>query len=276
MVNGLPLITIIVPTRNEERNIGRCLSSVLSQNYPRKLLEIILIDNHSEDRTVELAQNYGAKVYIKGPERNVQRDYGVQQSNGKYLMFIDADMELENSIVKDAVEKCESNGYEAVILPEVSEGEGFWANCRKLEKKSFLNDNMMETPNRFIKREVYVSVGGYDKTLIVGEDFDLGDRIKEAGYKVGRVKSFIRHHETRTFWEMIKKHYYYGKEMKKYLRKSKGKGLRRFFIIRTAYVKSFKIFIKEPVHCLGLIVMKLTQYFAAGLGFGKAIIGGII
>lgn len=270
MNSDLPLVSVIVPTRNEEKNIERCLASIFNQDYSLERLEVIVVDNNSDDRTIELACRYNTRTFIKGPERNLQREYGVEQSNGDYLMFIDADMELESSLIREATASCEGEGYGAMILPEVSVGDGFWANCRKLEKRSFLNDAMMETPNRFIKREVYQSVGGYDKTLIVGEDFDLGDRIKESRYKVGRVKSFIRHHETRTFWQTVRKHYYYGKEMKKYLRKSRGVGVRRFFIIRPAYIRNFKLFASDPVHSVGLVVMKLVQYLAAGLGFCRA------
>jgi glycosyltransferase involved in cell wall biosynthesis len=230
------------------------------------------VDNYSEDRTVELAQKYDVAVYLMGPERNIQRDYGAQQSNGSYLMFIDADMELESSLIKEAVTKCENEGYDALILPLALEGEGFWTECVKLEKESFLNDDMMEAPNRFMKREVYTAVGGYDRTLIVGEDFDLGDRIKERGYKVGRVTSFVRYRDTRTFWQMVKKHYYYGKEMKKYLRKSKGKGVKRFFIIRQAYIKNIHLFARDPVHSAGLVIMKCIQYLAASVGLARSML----
>lgn len=266
MNSRLPLISIVVPTRNEERNIDRCLASIFSQDYPRELLEVIVVDNYSDDRTVELAQRYDTLRYLKGPERNIQRRYGAEQSIGDYLMFIDADMDIDSSLIREAVERCLSEGYDAMILPLICVGGGFWANCTKLEKESFLNDDMMETPNRFIGREVYFAVGGYDDTLIVGEDFDLGDRIKERGYSVGRLKSLTRYHEDRTFWQMVRKHYYYGQEMKKYLKKSKSKGIRRFFIIRPAYIRNFRLFAKDPIHGAGLLAMKLAQYFAALIG----------
>ena len=63
-----PLVSVIIPTKNEERNIVRCLKSVKNQDYNlpagRQGVEIIIIDNRSTDRTVELARPYTKKVII--------------------------------------------------------------------------------------------------------------------------------------------------------------------------------------------------------------------
>ena len=51
-----PLISIIIPTLNEEENMKRCLHSIFSQSYPRKYLEVIVVDNYSEDNTLKIAK----------------------------------------------------------------------------------------------------------------------------------------------------------------------------------------------------------------------------
>jgi glycosyltransferase involved in cell wall biosynthesis len=63
---GLPLVTVVITTRNEEKNIGLCLKSVQSQSWPK--VEVIVVDNGSEDRTKEIAYLYTNLVYDKGPE----------------------------------------------------------------------------------------------------------------------------------------------------------------------------------------------------------------
>lgn len=272
MKHSLPLVSIVIPTYNEEKNIERCLASILNQNYPQDLLEVIVVDNYSTNGTVEKTRKYKAVLLQRGNERNIQRNIGAKKSKGSYLMFIDADMELEKRLVREAVEKCVSEGYDAVILPEISVGQGFWANCRKLEKECYLGDELMETPNRFIKKDAYQDVGGYDVNLIAGEDFDLGDRLKKKGYKIGRVDAFIRHHEVRSFAQMIRKHFYYGKEMRKYFKKSRMIGVKRFFIVRPAYLRNWRLFVRDPVHGLGLIIMKFFQYVAGSLGLLSSIV----
>jgi len=182
-------------------------------------------------------------------------------------MFIDADMELNKGLIEEAVKKCEEEGYDALILPEKGAGKGFWAKCQALEKKCYLGDELMETPNRFIRRDVYRKVGGYDSNLIVGEDFDLGDKIFRAEFRVGRIKSFIDHYERTSFWQLLKKKYYYGKEMPEYFKKSGAIGVKRFSLFRSAYFRNWRLFIKDPIHGFGVVLMKTLQWLIGGIGY---------
>lgn len=63
---SVPLVSVVITTKNEEKNIEYCLESVRHQTW--KHLEIIVIDNSSIDATVQIARKYTEKVYIKGPE----------------------------------------------------------------------------------------------------------------------------------------------------------------------------------------------------------------
>mgnify|MGYP003352745261 FL=1 len=51
-------VSIIIPARNEEDNIGRCLESILAQDYPMEMMEIIVVDDQSDDRTVEIVNSF--------------------------------------------------------------------------------------------------------------------------------------------------------------------------------------------------------------------------
>jgi len=130
-----------------------------------------------------------------------------------------------------------------------------------------LGDELMETPNRFIRRDVYRKVGGYDSNLIVGEDFDLGDKIFRAEFRVGRIKSFIDHYERTSFWQLLKKKYYYGKEMPEYFKKSGAIGVKRFSLFRSAYFRNWRLFIKDPIHGFGVVLMKTLQWLIGGIGY---------
>ena len=85
MNTNLPLVSIIVTTRNEEKNIGSCLEAVKKQDYPGDKIEIIVVDNKSKDLTKEIAAKYTAQIYDKGPERSAQRNLGAQKSSGTYI-----------------------------------------------------------------------------------------------------------------------------------------------------------------------------------------------
>ena len=81
-----PVVSVIVTTKNEEKNIGACLESLAQQSMPP--LEMIVVDNYSQDKTTEITQEYGAKVFQLGPERSAQRNYGVEKAQGKYILYL--------------------------------------------------------------------------------------------------------------------------------------------------------------------------------------------
>jgi glycosyltransferase involved in cell wall biosynthesis len=98
-----PLVSVVLTTKNEEKNIYRCLQSIQSQTY--KNLEIIVVDNYSEDQTIKIAKEFTSKIFLKGPERSAQRNYGmIDVAKGIFVIYIDADMILSNrcwSVFKD-------------------------------------------------------------------------------------------------------------------------------------------------------------------------------
>ncbi len=91
----LPLVSIVVPTLEEENNIGRCLESLLKLDYPRK--EIIVSDGGSQDRTVEIAKKFSVKIIVDShlPKGWIGKSYGCQiaykEAKGDILLFTDAD-----------------------------------------------------------------------------------------------------------------------------------------------------------------------------------------
>ena len=100
-----PLVSVVITTKNEEKNIENCLKSILKQTYPRDKIEIIVVDNNSTDRTKEIARRYTDKVYNKGPERSAQRNFGAKQAKGEYYLYLDADMILSPNVISECVEK---------------------------------------------------------------------------------------------------------------------------------------------------------------------------
>src|SRR3990167_6811447 len=73
-----PLVSVIVPTYNEQENIGRCLGSILAQNY--KKIEVIIVDNFFIIKTLQIAQKYTSNCFRFGNERSAQRNFGAQKA----------------------------------------------------------------------------------------------------------------------------------------------------------------------------------------------------
>jgi glycosyltransferase involved in cell wall biosynthesis len=85
-----PLVSVIVPTRNNAGTIAACLNSIRKQSY--RQIELIVVDNGSNDDTLNIAKKYADAVYTHGPERSAQRNYGAKRSKGAYVLIVDSDI----------------------------------------------------------------------------------------------------------------------------------------------------------------------------------------
>lgn len=252
-------VSIIIPTKNEEKNIGLCLKSLQTQTY--KSVEMIVVDNFSSDKTEEIAQKFGVKVFQKGPERSSQRNFGAQKAIGNIFFFIDADMEIEKEVVAQAVSLLDMDKETAaIVVPEISSGTGYWAQVRALERSCYLNEPGIEAA-RIFRKEAFIKIGGFDKNLIAAEDWDLTVRIKKMG-KIGRTSGKIIHHEDElSLIKHLQKKFYYAKNIKYYARKhpdvfKKQTGIPRIFI----FARHWKSFLKDPLHAPGVIILKFLEY----------------
>jgi glycosyltransferase involved in cell wall biosynthesis len=258
------VVSVVVPTRNSESTIDRCLKSICKQTYQN--IEVIVIDNYSKDKTREIAQKY-AKVLLYGPERSSQRNYGARSARGNYLLFIDSDMELSSTVVEDCVNATVRNHLNAVVVPEVSFGEGFWTRCKALERSCYVGDDTIEAA-RFFGKDDFFSVGCFDEEMIGQEDWDLNVRINQAGFRISRIKSFIMHNEGRLSLQktMIKKRNY-GKTLRIYTKKHPKEASTQLTIIRPAFIRNWRKLAKDPVHASGMILMKFCEFGAGWIGF---------
>jgi len=210
---NIPLVSVLVTTKNEEKNIESCLQSIKNQTF--KNIELIVVDNFSIDKTAELSKKYGAKVYLKGNERSAQRNYGVQVAQGKYLIYLDADMILSPAVIEECVTKCERDNIEALYVPERIVGDGLWIKVRDFER-SFYTGTVIDAV-RFVQRDLFLQVGGFDETLVGPEDWDFDRRIRKIG-RIGVAITPLYHNEGRfSINRYLKKKVYYIEGIQKYL-----------------------------------------------------------
>lgn len=116
MLNRNIKVSVIITTKNEERNIEHCLSSIKNQCYPKEYIETIVIDNNSTDLSKEIARSFTDKVFNCGPERSTQRNFGVNKASSEYILYLDADMALSDSVVAECVKNCEEKGLVALYI----------------------------------------------------------------------------------------------------------------------------------------------------------------
>jgi glycosyltransferase involved in cell wall biosynthesis len=261
------LVSIIIPAYNSEETLAKCLESVKKQTY--KTIEIIVVDKFSKDRTVDIAKKYGVKIFqIKAKERTEQVNFGIKNSKGKYVYRIDSDFVLEPTVIEEAVNKCEKEDYDAIAIHNTSDPTiSFWSKVRKFERDCYKDDEL-NIAARFFRKEVFDSIGGFDESLVSGEDYDFHNRLLRKNFKVGRINAQEVHiGEPKSLWEVAKKHYYYGKTLVKFIRKKEYRGMKQLSPIRPAFIRHWKKFIKQPILTLGFIIYQFVRYISGGLGY---------
>ncbi len=263
-----PLVSVIIPTKNNTRTIEKCLQSIKNQTY--KNIEIIVVDNHSSDGTLEIAKKFTNKVFTEGPERNIQRRYAVNKAAGNYLFFVDSDMYLSPKVVVECLNQVYKKHVAGVYIPEESIGTGFWTNCKRLERSFYIDIPWMNAA-RFFSKHVYTQAGGYDKSLVSGEDWDLSQKIEKIG-RVSHTSSMILHDEGKiSLIKTIQKKLYYAKKFPAYLKQNKYTNhtakqtsiLARYWIFFRNPQKLFR----NPVLGLGMLFMKTCEFIFGAIGF---------
>lgn len=251
-----PLVSVIIPTRNSERTLDKCLASIKNQSY--KNIETIVVDNNSADRTKEIAKQYTDKIFNFGPERSAQRNFGAIQAKGEYLLIHDSDIYFNADSVKECVKLAEKENCDSIILPEKSIGTGFWTRVKAFERSFYVGNDYMEAA-RFFKKDIYEKLGGYEENLTGPEDWDLTIRIRKAGYKISRTNLFLEHDEGKIdlFGSSKKKQYYANDVFEKYAKEHPGEFKKQMsFFVRFPLNKIIKKGISHPVLFSSMIFMK--------------------
>lgn len=194
---NLPLISVIITTKNEEKNIKNCLESIKYQTYPQDKIEIIVVDNNSTDKTKEIAKKYTSRIFDKGPERSAQRNYGIKNAKGSYVLYLDADMILSPTIIERSLKKFEPISsiqhpvsdfpLVALYIPEIVLGNSYWSQVRRFER-SFYDGTVVDCV-RFIKKDIFEKTGGFDLSMTGPEDWDLDKKIRKIG-KTGLLDKY--------------------------------------------------------------------------------------
>ena len=214
----MPLVSVIMATYNEEDNISECINSVKMQNYPSDRIEMVLVDNHSSDDTIKIARNHSVKVLIKGNKRANQLNIGVKKSKGSFLLYPDADMILSKNLIKECVESCKKDDIVGIRIPEIVIGKGILTRIRRFERK-FYNNTCIDAV-RFVKRDDFLRVGGFDENIEFGaDDWDFDRKLQKSG-KLGYVKSPIFHQEGKVgITNYLKKKGKYSETLNEYIKK---------------------------------------------------------
>lgn len=203
-----PILSVIVPVLNEERDIGGVLEQLLRQVEPAGGCEVLVADGGSIDRTREIVQETAAgnpKVrLIDNPGRlsSAGRNAGARASRGSYVLFLDGHCSIpRDDYLVRVIEIFESTGADCLCRPQHLDtlAEGEWAKAIAAARHSWLGHNYRSdiyggepgftdprSAGAAYRRECLEKLGGYDERFDACEDVEFNHRVAEAGYKAYR------------------------------------------------------------------------------------------
>jgi glycosyltransferase involved in cell wall biosynthesis len=228
-----PVVTVGICVRNGERMLRNAVDSILSQDFPREKLQVIFVDDGSEDSTPKIISHYVSMLgnqakFFRTPWQGLghARNLIVDNADGEFLLFVDADEVLTNGYIQEQVDFLEKHpevGITSGIFKTVPgnlilnlEVAPFIVNQRSYgQPKSFIwkTDKLIGTGGSTFRVKALKQVKGFDERIKgAGEDIDLVLRIKKAGWVIrpNSAELYELHGGLSKPKDLWKKYFWYG------------------------------------------------------------------
>jgi cellulose synthase/poly-beta-1,6-N-acetylglucosamine synthase-like glycosyltransferase len=203
--NVLPLVSILIPAKNQEKDIGGTLECLLKSDYPKDKMEILVVTSGSTDRTEEICEEFASKGPVKILNEPLQRkgkpaalNLGLASAKGELVALYDADTVTTPETLRDLVTPFVEPSVSAVTGPIQVLNE----DDNKLTKGTFLENTyysgaglLYEIRQRLgqslfllgrnfcIRKELLMKLGGFEETSLT-EDFSLMFKLREQGKSI--------------------------------------------------------------------------------------------
>lgn len=224
----MPFVSIIIPCRNEEKFIGQCLDSIIKQDYPKEILEVLVVDGASQDKTRKIVESYKLKL-LDNPQKFTPfgLNIGIKNAKGEVIIRMDAHANYEKDYISQCVKYLREYNADNVggvirtlpsqdtteakaIAAVLSSSLGAASLFRLGAKKPGEVDTVF---GGCYKKEVFSKVGLFDERMIRSQDIEFNKRLKKAGGKIILVpdivsvyypqstfKGFLKHNFSDGFW----------------------------------------------------------------------------
>jgi GT2 family glycosyltransferase len=182
------VVSFVIPVRNDADRLRRCLESIRRNNTDHAV-ELVVVDNGSEDDSAQVARRLGAEVIcLPGVNVSTLRNAGVAVSRSSLLAFVDADHEIAPDWIDAAVARFREAGVGAIGTACHAPADGTWVqrgyDRLRVHRVDAHDTRWLGSGNLVVRRDAFQAVGGFDETLEVCEDVDLCFRLRRAGYRL--------------------------------------------------------------------------------------------
>ncbi len=289
----LPSVSVVIPMKNEVEYIGVCLESIMGQEYPRELLEVIVVDGGSNDGSLgtvkQLMREHPNIKLMGGPGVNCPAgmNIGIKAARGQLISKIDAHGYVAKDFLrmsveylsKDAKIKCVGGPIRPVAENRIAKANALARSCMfgvgrgvysMGEEPMFVNTVQCGV----YKKDVFREIGLFDESLQFGEDEELNWRIRKQGYKIfatPEIKFF--YFPRNSFRKLFRQYYGYGMTRVRVIRKHPSffnlKHIIPVTLVLAVCITGTLAFFSSLF--AGLLCGLALSYFVASLAFSAAI-----
>ena len=192
-------ISAVITAYNEEKNLPKCLTALVNQSIPKEDFEILVVDNNSKDKTVEIAKSFGARVVSETRQGNTfALSKGMSSAEGEIMASTDADTVVNKDWLEVILKTFKDSSVAgATGNVKIDSGNKLFDFFSEKFYEVFFRFNFLIGKPHFcgfnfaVRKSVYDSIGGVDERFTMSPDVDLGLRVKEKGRVVFKKNMIV-------------------------------------------------------------------------------------
>ncbi len=220
LLDNSDTVTVIAPILNAEKYLDEFLQALMDQKYPKDLIQIIIVDNGSSDKSVELAKKYPINLIFENTIKSpyAARNRGLEIATGKYIALIDANKIPHRDWLKEGItaikeQKTDLLGGEIRFsLPDPPTASNLYDSITfNNNYRLVTTENGSAAGNLFFRRSLIDEIGKFPENFRSGMDIWWTQKAVRCGFKLGYSEKAIVYCKPRNFKEIIFKSYRVGK-----------------------------------------------------------------
>lgn len=225
MTPAWPLVSVVIPMRNESNHIRPCLDSVLAQDYPADRLEVLVVDGESDDDSLQVLATYGTRIRVLHNPRRVvptAMNIGIRAARGEVIARVDGHTVLAPSYLRTGVEALRRTGADNVGGAMHAVGGGLMGDAIALAMSSrfgigayfHFGTTEREADTVYMgmwPRKAFERMGLFDEELVRNQDDELNYRLRKLGGHIVLVPAMTSRYQNRqTVKALARQFFQYG------------------------------------------------------------------